>query len=118
PQMTSVWGAWGNAENFVITQQVAPDQAFKDAATQIRDLIAGGGETTTPAQVVGDTPPAEGPQNVSIPGTIQSKAGCAGDWAPECDKTQLAYNANGDVWMNTFALPAGDYEYKVALNNG
>ncbi len=118
PGMTSVWGAWGNAVNFVVTQQVAPDQAFKDAATQIRDLISNGGQApVTAGPAVGDTPPADGPQNVSIPGTLQSKVGCPGDWAPDCADTQLAYNANSDVWMGTFALPAGDYEYKVALNN-
>jgi pullulanase-type alpha-1,6-glucosidase len=57
------------------------------------------------------------PTSVGIPGSYQSEAGCAGDWDPGCAATQLAYDANGDVWRNTFSItPAGGYEYKVALN--
>jgi hypothetical protein len=115
--MASVWGAWGNAEQFIIQGDQAPDEALKNAAEQIRTLIAGGGQTAVVTTAGGDTPPEDGPQAVSIPGTIQSKLGCAADWAPDCDKTQLVYNANSDVWMATFDVPAGDYEYKAALNN-
>jgi pullulanase len=57
------------------------------------------------------------PVSVGIPGNYQSEAGCAGDWDPGCPATQLVYDANGDVWRNTFSItPAGAYEYKVALN--
>src|SRR5262245_61207737 len=59
------------------------------------------------------TPP---PKKVVIPGTLQSKLGCPGDWQPECENTALVYNAAKDVWEGTFDLPAGAYEYKVALN--
>ena len=55
--------------------------------------------------------------SVGIPGNYQSEAGCAGDWDPACPATQLVYDANGDIWRNTFSItPAGAYEYKVALN--
>jgi pullulanase-type alpha-1,6-glucosidase len=56
------------------------------------------------------------PAKVVIPGTLQSKAGCSGDWQPDCDKTALTYNPDKDVWEGAFLLPAGSYEYKVALN--
>jgi pullulanase-type alpha-1,6-glucosidase len=60
---------------------------------------------------------AQDPASVGIPGNYQSEAGCAGDWDPACPATQLVYDANGDVWRNTFGIsPAGGYEYKVALN--
>ncbi len=59
------------------------------------------------------TPP---PTQVVIPGTLQSQAGCSGDWQPDCDNTALTYNADKDVWEGAFELPAGSYEYKVALN--
>src|SRR5688572_29738915 len=60
---------------------------------------------------------AQVPASVGIPGNYQSEAGCAGDWDPACPATQLVYDANGDVWRNTFSIsPAGAYEYKVALN--
>src|SRR5215207_7971331 len=57
------------------------------------------------------------PASVGIPGNYQSEAGCAGDWDPACPATQLVYDANGDIWRNTFNVtPDGAYEYKVALN--
>ena len=63
------------------------------------------------------TPPPRAPASVGIPGNYQSEAGCAGDWDPACPATQLVYDANGDIWRNTFSItPAGAYEYKVALN--
>jgi pullulanase-type alpha-1,6-glucosidase len=57
------------------------------------------------------------PTSVGIPGSYQSESGCGGDWDPACAATQLIYDANGDIWRNTFNIPAaGAYEYKVALN--
>jgi pullulanase-type alpha-1,6-glucosidase len=66
----------------------------------------------TPARA-DDTPK---PETVVIPGTIQSKLNCPGDWQPDCLKTALTYDADKDLWIGSFALPAGRYEYKVALN--
>ncbi|MBN1267583.1 MAG: maltose ABC transporter substrate-binding protein [Anaerolineales bacterium] len=40
PEMSSVWEAWTNAEELVITQQLTPEEAFSDAAEQVRTLIA------------------------------------------------------------------------------
>ena len=49
---------------------------------------------------------------VSIPGSLNSEMGCAGDWAPDCDQAQMT-QVDG-IWRLTVDLPAGDYEYKVA----
>ncbi len=57
----------------------------------------------------------EQPGMVVIPGTIQSVLGCPGDWQPDCTNTALTYDADDDLWSGTFTLPAGEYEYKVAL---
>jgi glucan 1,4-alpha-glucosidase len=57
------------------------------------------------------------PTSVTIAGSLQSEAGCAGDWDPACATTHLTYDAADDVWQGTFALPAGGYEYKAALND-
>ncbi len=57
------------------------------------------------------------PTSVTIAGSLQSEAGCAGDWDPACATTHLAYDAADDVWQGTFSLPAGSYEYKAALND-
>ncbi|WP_160152485.1 pullulanase-type alpha-1,6-glucosidase [Microbulbifer sp. ALW1] len=61
-----------------------------------------------------DTP---APTSVGIPGNLQAALGCPGDWQPECPATQLAYDANDDKWQATFSVPAGNWEYKAALNN-
>ncbi|MFY9579883.1 MAG: hypothetical protein WAQ33_11195, partial [Gaiellaceae bacterium] len=60
---------------------------------------------------------AAAPTSVTIAGSLQSEAGCPGDWDPGCALTHLTYDASDDVWQGTFDLPAGSYEYKAALNN-
>jgi pullulanase-type alpha-1,6-glucosidase len=69
------------------------------------------GEAAMPAPAV-STPP----ELVVIPGTIQSVAGCDEDWVPDCEATALTFDADDDLWVGTFPLPAGEYEYKAALN--
>lgn len=61
-----------------------------------------------------DTP---APTAVSIPGTLQSQIGCPGDWQPECAASQLRYDSTDDKWAGSFFIPAGNWEYKAALNN-
>lgn len=62
-------------------------------------------------------PAAPMPDTVTIPGTIQSQLGCSGDWQPDCAATYLTFDEADQLWTATFAVPAGDYEYKVALND-
>jgi glucan 1,4-alpha-glucosidase len=57
------------------------------------------------------------PTSVTVAGSLQSEAGCPGDWDPTCAATHLTYDAGDDVWQGTFSLPAGSYEYKAALND-
>ena len=57
------------------------------------------------------------PASVTIAGSLQDELGCPGDWQPECAATYLAYDADDDVWQQVFAVPAGGYEYKAALND-
>ena len=60
---------------------------------------------------------SQNPSSVTIAGSLQSELGCPGDWQPDCAAAHLTYDANDDVWQKTFALPAGSYEYKGALND-
>ncbi len=85
------------------------DAAAGTLTTAAADPAAGG--ATMPPPVV-STPP----DLVVVPGTIQSVLGCADDWLPDCETTALTYDADDDLWQGTFALPAGEYEYKAALN--
>jgi pullulanase len=61
-------------------------------------------------------PPAPQPASVTIAGSLQQALGCADNWSPPCAASQLSYSATSDVWRGEFALPAGSYEYKAALN--
>ena len=54
---------------------------------------------------------------VNIPGDHQLAMGCSGVWMPACEESKLIEIANG-LYKNTFDVPAGTYEYKVALNGG
>ena len=50
------------------------------------------------------------PTSVTIAGSLQSEAGCSGDWDPACATTHLTYDAADGVWQGTFSLTAGSYE--------
>lgn len=63
-------------------------------------------------------PSTPNPTSVTIAGSLQSELGCSGDWDPTCAATHLTYDAGDDVWQGSWTLPAGNYEYKAALNNG
>ncbi|HEU4385343.1 MAG TPA: pullulanase-type alpha-1,6-glucosidase [Anaeromyxobacteraceae bacterium] len=56
------------------------------------------------------------PSSATVAGSLQSELGCPGDWQPECAATFLGFDAADGVWQGTFALPAGPFEYKAALN--
>ena len=59
------------------------------------------------------------PSVVALVGTLQSEVGCPGDWQPECPQSRLQPVAGSpDLYRATFDVPAGSYEYKVALNSG
>ena len=58
------------------------------------------------------------PASVTIAGSLQSELGCPGDWDPACATTHLSFDAYDDVWQGSWSVPAGDYEYKAALNDG
>ncbi|HSF86179.1 MAG TPA: hypothetical protein VLG28_11080 [Acidimicrobiia bacterium] len=62
------------------------------------------------------------PISVALPGSFNAALGCPGDWQPDCADVELDPDllANGDgVWRGDFttsAIPAGDYEAKIAIN--
>ena len=57
------------------------------------------------------------PSSVTIAGSLQQELGCTGDWQPDCAGTHLTYDANDEVWQGTFAVPAGNWEYKAPVND-
>ncbi len=57
------------------------------------------------------------PGTVTLVGLLQSELGCPSDWQPDCPATRLEpVPGEPDVFRGTFAVPAGSYAYKVALN--
>ena len=55
---------------------------------------------------------------MTLVGSLQSELGCPGDWQPECAATHLQPVAGQpELFRATFTVPAGSYEYKVALND-
>ncbi len=53
----------------------------------------------------------------SVPGNFQAALGCPGDWQPDCLRSWLQdEDGDGIYGFSTIAIPAGDYEGKVAHN--
>ena len=53
------------------------------------------------------------------PGDFQSELGCSGDWQPDCLRSWLQDpDGDGIYAFSTKTLPAGNYEGKVAINEG
>jgi len=98
PEMGAVWSDWGNALTFIFDGSKTPEQAYTDAANNIQIAISSKGM-------------------VNVPGSYQTKVGCASDWMPYCAQTALTLGEDGK-YTGTFTIPAGDYECKVALDGG
>jgi glycosidase len=53
----------------------------------------------------------------TAPGSFQSELGCAGDWQPDCLRSWLQDpDGDGTYAFATTAIPAGNYEAKVAID--
>src|SRR5687767_10246902 len=88
--------------------------SFAAALVLMAGLVAVPAGSPPPARA-SDTPI---PSSVTVVGSLQSELGCPGDWQPECAATQLQREVADGVWQASFSVPAGDWEYKVALNGG
>ncbi len=58
--------------------------------------------------------PGVGADFVTVPGSHNAAMGCTGDWQPDCEDAALTLGPDG-LYSGTFELPAGTYEYKVAV---
>ncbi len=89
--------------------------SFGDAS--LAEGMIGGGPAAAGAGGALPPPAARKPETAAIPGTIQSVLGCDGDWMPDCAATYLTFDEEDQLWQATFTIPAGEYEYKAALND-
>ena len=78
-------------------------------------VAAVGEPAAAPAPGGGGSGPVVQPSRVTVPGSLNSEMGCPGDWQPGCAQAELALDPTDGIWKGTFELPAGSYEYKVAL---
>lgn len=58
----------------------------------------------------------DAPEVVTLVGTFQSELGCESDRVIDCDVTKMTYDILGDIWRATFDLPAGEYDYRLYLD--
>ncbi|HEX6248585.1 MAG TPA: alpha-amylase family glycosyl hydrolase, partial [Nocardioidaceae bacterium] len=64
----------------------------------------------------GGVGPVTQPDHVAMPGSHNSEIGCSGDWMPACDDAQLSLDPKDEIWKGTVDVPAGEYEYKAAID--
>lgn len=70
------------------------------------------------APLVGAAVPAAAEtMSVALAGSLQSELGCPGDWQPDCSATELTRVGDSTAYSKVFSLPAGSYEFKVAIND-
>ncbi len=73
-------------------------------------------DSSTHVLTVSQSAPPQ-PSSVGIPGSFGDELGCPSDWQPDCPATQLSFDTSDRVWQGTFNVPAGNWEYKAALND-
>jgi len=106
------------------TDSSAPTYSVIDDASGItpgtdvlyRAIVTQGPATVESTAVAARGGAAAQPDEVALPGTVNSVMGCGEDWAPWCDQAQMTLDPVTATWSITVDLPAGDYEFKVALN--
>ena len=74
-------------------------------------------QATSAPTTVTTAPPQPAVGSVTVAGSLQSELGCPDDWLPDCAATHLAFDTSDGKWHGTFTLPAGNYEWKVAIDD-
>lgn len=104
--------------NWTITMRVG------DAAANLEYMfVVDGKEVTDPQNKNVDAStghsvlqfPAFKGRQVVLAGTLQMAAGDAGNWNPAGAKSQFTYQGNGVYKLTIKDVPAGDYQYKIAI---
>jgi len=90
-----------------------------DTTIQYRAILdePDGTHVVSAVRTVTRTDPQPLVPSVTVAGSLQSEMGCPGDWDPACDASDLTFDTTDGMWRRTFTLPAGEYAWKVAINN-
>ncbi|MBC8100219.1 MAG: extracellular solute-binding protein [Armatimonadetes bacterium] len=100
PEMGAVWSASDQALTAISTGE----DAVVSYTTAVEQIINSIGLMNSTERII------------VVAGSIQAAAGCPADWSPDCRTTELMDEDGDGIFTGTFALPAGEYEYKVAVN--
>jgi alpha-amylase len=76
-----------------------------------------GTRVISPVRTVTRTAPTPLVKSVTVAGSLQSEIDCPGDWDPACSASHLTFDPDNGLWEGTFQIPAGSYEYKVAIDD-
>ena len=129
PVGTTAWTVLGTDDNapYRVFHDVSglPQGSLLEYRAVVKDhsgnlAAAGTSASVGPAPAV-VAPPTDGggpvvqPAAVSVPGSLNSEIGCPGDWQPDCEQAQMALDPETQRWSLTVDLPAGAYEFKVAV---
>ena len=77
-------------------------------------IVAGVGVPLAAGPAGAADPP---PRTATLAGSLQTSSGCPADWNPDCASTDLAQVGNTTAYAKVFTVPAGSYEFKVAINH-
>ncbi|SPT53709.1 Alpha-amylase precursor [Actinomyces bovis] len=128
PVGTTEWTTVGTAEDD--TPRVFADVSALPAGTVLElravttDAAGNKAAVSTTAVVGADLtgevppPPPAGPIDgleVTLPGTHNTEMGCPTDWAPDCKQARLTQDPQTKLYRGTFEIPAGEWDYKVAI---
>lgn len=112
------WTAVGSDDSspvYSVVDDLAALALADGTAVQYRATMTGPGFSVAsePRTVfVGDAPQ---PGSVTVAGSLNVPMGC-GEWDPACPQAMMTLDPADNIWRLTVNLPAGQYEYKAALN--
>ncbi len=110
-------GTDSSAPAYTVTDDVS--DLDRGTTVQYRAVLHEPHQPAVPGDAVTVTVSAPEPavDSVTVAGSLQSELGCPDDWQPGCAATHLAFDDGDGLWHGTFDVPAGSYEWKVAIDD-
>jgi alpha-amylase len=110
-------GADHSSPAYTVTDDVS--ELPLGTVVRYRAVLTEPGEPSVTSAVVQVTtaPPEPARDSVTVAGDLQSELGCPEDWMPACAATHLAFDPSDGQWHGTFTVPAGEWHWKVAIDD-
>ena len=90
-------------------------RARRVIASLVSAALVLAGSIAVPALAAAPASAAE--RTFTLVGSLQNELGCVDDWKPDCPQTALVSTDTEGVYAAEFEVPAGSFDYKVAVNN-